>query len=104
MVTQDAQLVPLTTARKTIIPRRPDGRPIDPSTLWRWIRKGIQGVDRERIKLEVTYVGNRPYVTENAIGEFFQAVTEAKLERHRRAEALAADVSDAELESAGLAS
>lgn len=100
MATQE--LVDLTTARKHEIPRRPDGRPVNPSTVWRWIRKGLEGNDGERIKLNVTYVGNRPHVTRNAIDDFFQAVTEAKLERHRRAEELASDVTDDELESAGL--
>lgn len=102
MVTQSTGLVDLTTARKDHIPRRSDGKPVAPSTIWRWVRKGLEGADGERIKLEVIYVGNRPFVTRNAIDDFFQAVTEAKLERHRRAEELAADVSDDELASAGL--
>ncbi len=100
MVTQE--LVDLTTARKELIPRRPDGKPVDPSTVWRWIRKGLEGIDGERIKLAVVYAGSRPFVTSDAIDEFFRAVTEAKLERHRRAEELAADVSDEELQAAGL--
>lgn len=102
MELQDTELVDLTTARKTRIPRRPDGKPIDPSTVWRWIRHGLEGIDGERIRLAVTYVGNRPHTTQNAIDDFFQGVTEAKLKRHRRAEAQAADVTDDELEAAGL--
>lgn len=98
-----ATRIPLDTARKNgKIPRRPDRKPIAPSTVWRWVRKGLEGLDGERIKLPVTYVGNTPYVTENDIEDFFQAVTAAKLERHRRAEELAADVSDDELQATGL--
>jgi hypothetical protein len=41
-------------------------------------------------------------VTHNAVDDFFQAVTEAKLERHRRTEELAADVTEDELQAAGL--
>ena len=41
-------------------------------------------------------------VAETAITEFFQAVTAAKLERHRRAEELAAEVTEDELVAAGL--
>ena len=96
------ELVDLTTARKEFIPRRSDGKPINPSTVWRWNRKGLEGLDGERIKLPFIYVGRRPFVTQAAIDEFFQAVTEAKLERHRRAEDQAADVSDEELQAAGL--
>ena len=89
-------------ARKNIIERRPDGEPVHRATVWRWIRRGLEGLDGERIRLEVSYVGNRPMVTENAIVDFFQAVTEAKLERHRRAEQLAAEVTPDELEAVGL--
>ncbi|MCH2204042.1 MAG: hypothetical protein MK102_18915 [Fuerstiella sp.] len=89
-------------ALKNFIPSRPDGKPIHRATLWRWIRKGLEGLDGERIKLEVTYAGSRPYVTRNAVEEFFQAVTEAKLERHRRAERLASEVTQDKLEAVGL--
>lgn len=101
MVTQN-NLVTLDHARKQLIPRRPDGKPVNPSTVWRWIRKGLEGLDGQRIKLNVTYAGNRPYVTADAINAFFQAVTTAKLERHHRAESLAADVTEAELRKSGL--
>ena len=96
------ELYDLTTARKELIPRSQDGKPIAPSTLWRWVRKGLEGIDGERIRLPVKYCGHRPFVTADDINSFFQAVTEAKLERHRRTEEQAADVTDAELESAGL--
>ena len=102
MHTANDALVTLDHARKHFIPRRADGKPINASTCWRWVRKGLEGLDGERIKLEVTYAGSRPYVTRNAIGDFFQAVTEAKLERHRRAEELASDVTEDELHAAGL--
>ncbi|APZ94624.1 hypothetical protein [Fuerstiella marisgermanici] len=101
MVTQNAEPVDLATARKTLIPR-PAGKPVNSSTVWRWIRKGLEGAERARIKLEVIYVGSRPFVTPNAIDDFSQAVTEAKLERHRRAEELATDVTEDELAAAGL--
>ncbi|MEO2018805.1 MAG: hypothetical protein ABGZ53_31035 [Fuerstiella sp.] len=96
------KLVTLDHARKHLIPSRGDGRPIDPSTLWRWIRRGLSGVDGARIKLVVVYCGNRPHVTAQALDSFFKAITAAKLARHRRAEALAADATTAELQAAGL--
>jgi hypothetical protein len=100
VATQD--LIPLSEARKTLIPRRPGGKPVNPATAWRWVRHGLEGVDGERIRLAVTYVGSRPYVTPDAVSEFFDAVTEAKLERHRRVVEPLADVSDDELADAGL--
>lgn len=97
------ELRPVDYARKHWIPRRPDGKPVNPSTPWRWIHKGLEGQDGERIRLAVTYVGCRLYVTRQVIADFFQAVTEARLERHQRALELQADVTADELESAGLA-
>ncbi|MEQ9408753.1 MAG: hypothetical protein RIK87_13535 [Fuerstiella sp.] len=102
MGTQD-ELGSFDHARKSWIPRRPNGKPIAPSTLWRWVWRGLQGADDgKRVKLAVTYVGNRPYVRRSDLEVFFQQVTEAKLERHRRAEELASDVSDDELKAVGL--
>ncbi|MEO2017858.1 MAG: hypothetical protein ABGZ53_26190 [Fuerstiella sp.] len=102
MVTQSSELVSLCYARQHKIPRRSDGKPVCASTCWRWIRKGLEGLDGARIKLVVVYCGNRPHVTAQAIDDFFAAVTAAKLARHRRSEALAADVSEDELAAAGL--
>lgn len=95
-------LVPLSVARKKLFPANPDGKPVNPSTLWRWIRKGLEGLDGERIRLEVVYRGNAPYVEPEAVQRFFDAVTRSKLERTRRTQQRTADVSDAELAAAGL--
>ena len=97
-----SKLKTLDHARKNFIPCRPDGEPVHRATLWRWIRKGLEGLDGERIRMKVIYVGNRPMVTRNTVDDFFQAVTEAKLERHRRAEQLASEVTQDELEAVGL--
>ena len=96
------ELKSLDYARKNMIPRRTDGKPVNPSTVWRWIRNGLEGLDGERITLAVTYAGSRPCVTAKDVDEFFAAVTEAKLERHRIALERRSDVSEAELDAAGL--
>lgn len=95
-------LVSLDHARKHLIPRRTNGKPIAPSTLWRWIRRGLEGLDGDRIKLAVVYCGNRPHIAPVALREFFDAVTTARLERHRRTQELSSDVTHAELREAGL--
>lgn len=59
MVVSD-ELVTLDYARKHLIPRRSDGKPVNSSTVWRWIRKGLEGLDGDRIKLIVIYAGSRP--------------------------------------------
>jgi hypothetical protein len=96
------ELRSLDYARKNLIPRRPNGKPVNPSTVWRWIRKGLEGLDGERVTLAVTYAGSRPCVTAEAIDVFFNAVTEAKLERYRLALEIRSDVSEVELNDAGL--
>lgn len=101
MVDSD-ELITLDYARKYRIPRRSDGKSVNPSTVWRWIHKGLEGLDGDRIKLAVTYAGSRPCVTAEAINKFFAAVTDAKLERHRRVLELRSDVTEVDLQSAGL--
>jgi hypothetical protein len=95
-------LVSLNRARRELIPLNEHGRPVSPSTVWRWIMKGLPGPDGERIRLAVTYCGRRPYTTAEDVEEFFRQVTEAKQERARRARETAAHVSDDELRAAGL--
>lgn len=55
---------------------RVDGKPISPTTIWRWIRKGKLGV-----KLASWRIGGRIVTTEAAVREFEQAVTEADARR-----------------------
>jgi hypothetical protein len=103
MITQaQPDLAPLSVAREKYIPRNPNGRPVNPSTVWRWIRKGLEGLDGERIRLQVVYRGNAPYVTAEAVQQFFAAMTHARLERMRRTLERSADVTEAELAAAGL--
>ena len=98
------KMVSLDEARRNphLIPRRPDGRPVSASTIWRWVRKGLAGTDGERIRLSVVYCGSRPHVTRDAIDDFFERVTEARLANQLRSTATATDPTREELESAGL--
>ena len=95
-------LVPLSVARKDLFPVNPNGKPVNPSTLWRWIRRGLEGLDGNRIRLEVIYCGNTPYVTVEAVERFLDAVTAARLARMERTQQRSDDVTDAELAAAGL--
>ena len=92
----------LAYARKHWIPPNADGKPVNSSTVWRWIRRGLQGLDGERIRLEVRYCGNRPMVSREAIERFFDEVTEARRERTRRACEWSDDPSEEELAAVGL--
>ncbi len=92
-VSGDHELVELSTARNELIPKR-GGKPISPTTLWRWIRKGCCG-----ITLDVAYVGNTPYLSRDMVRRFIDQVTAARM---RKPDVLADDVTDGELRAAGL--
>lgn len=83
------------------IPRRSNGKPVSPTTVWRWINKGLAGANGERIFLPVEYFGTQPFFTPAGIQSFIEAMTEA---RRKSAESDAAgSPSQEELECNGLA-
>ncbi|HQX50640.1 MAG TPA: hypothetical protein PLY87_16745 [Planctomycetaceae bacterium] len=96
------QLQTLRYARNRWIPKSDSGKTVNPSTVVRWIRDGLQGLDGKRIRLEVTYRGQTPFTTQEAVQRFFAAVTDARLARIARTQQRADDVTDYELQSVGL--
>ncbi len=93
----DDTLHPIMQAIREVIPGSKN-----PATPWRWANKGIAGLDGERIKLQVWYVGREPRTTIAAVRSFISAVTEARLERLARTQQRAADVTQGDLEAVGL--
>ena len=95
------ELIPLALARKSkdLIPKT-----CSPATIWRWIVKGLEPAEpgEDRIRLSVTYVGRTPYVSERDVREFFSRCTQARLARSQRTQQRFTEVTDAELEAAGL--
>lgn len=85
-----------------VIPKVIDGEK-NPATYSRWVTKGIAGLDGKRIRLQVWYAGREPRTTITAVRSFISAVTEARLARMARTQQRADDVTDSELEAAGLA-
>ena len=92
-------LIPLNQAVRTEIPGEPSV-----STAWRWVTRGLAPADdgEPRIKLAVLYVGNKAYTTRNAIRDFIDKATQARLTRMARTQQRADDVTDDELEAVGL--
>ena len=87
MINDQEQLVTLSFARQQLIPRSASGRAINLSTIHRWIRRGLEGRDGERIRLEAVYRGQTPVTSAEAVSRFFEAVTTAKLAiRNRKAD------------------
>lgn len=93
----DEELVDLSTARRTLIRRKRSGKTVAPSTVWRWIHSGLDGV-----RLEVCYIGSVPHTSKPALCRFFDAVTAARLSRNLKSESTSANVTDEELRKAGL--
>lgn len=93
----DDSLQPLIVAVRAEIPST-----INPSTPWRCANKGIAGLDGERIKLKIWYVGRAPHTTTNTVRQWLEAVTEARLARMARTQQRAEDVTTDELEAVGL--
>lgn len=92
-------LIPLNQAVRTEIPGEPSV-----STAWRWITRGLAPADdgEPRIKLAVLYVGNKAYTTRNAIRDFIDRATQARLARMERTQQRADDVTTDELAAVGL--
>lgn len=96
-MTRSTDLKSLSYARKHWIPRADSGKPIAPSTIWRWYTKGIAGE-----RLDVTMAGGTPTVSQADIEDFFDRVTAV---RKARLEPVAViDATPAELAAAGLVS
>ena len=51
-----------------------EGKPIDPSAIWRWARKGIQGVRLEHIR-----IGGRILTTMEALENFTRELAEVDI-------------------------
>jgi hypothetical protein len=83
------------------------GRPVNPSTVWRWITEGVRLPDGTRVRLEAARVGGRWLTSAPALARFMAAQTPRLGEpapaprtpgRRRRASEAAAR----ELEKAGI--
>ncbi len=91
----------LANAAKKFLPR-PNGRPVAPSTIWRWANKGVSMPDGGRIKLQVWHCGGSTYTTPNACREFIDRQTNARqapsqLDWPRRSDETSRKLSDAGL-------
>ena len=71
-------------------------------TIGRWSRRGLAGINEERIRLEVWPVGRKLFTTRNAVRSWLNAVTNARMARVQRTQATIRSVSDNALKAAGL--
>lgn len=71
----DEKPIPLSEARKNHIPKRND-RAIAPSTVTRWIHKGIRAGDGTIVRLEAVKIDKSLMTTRESIRRFFTTLTE----------------------------
>ena len=67
------EMFSLQDAAKKLPPLRA-GRPVNVSTIWRWVTNGYKG-----IKLETINIGERTMTSTDAMSRFFQEITEATI-------------------------
>lgn len=67
--------ITLADAREHCVPRK-RGRPVAPSTMWRWIHRGCRATDGTVVRLEVVRVGSQPMTTPQAVQRFIGELTE----------------------------
>ncbi len=70
---QNEQLLSLTDAARAVPPI--DGKRPHVSTIWRWCRKGVRGIQLEYVRL-----GHRVCTSERALARFSQRLAEADAE------------------------
>ncbi len=75
------ELKSLDYARNRWILRNDNGKPVNESTVARWVRQGIQVADGKSIRLEVHFRGSRPMTSREAVSRFIDAVTNARLNK-----------------------
>ena len=90
-------LKPVNAAIRDWIPGNPSL-----ATRARWYTRGLSGLNGERIRLEVWYVGRVPHTNRAAIGKFLSEVTAARLAKIDSRHESSPDVTEAELRNAGL--
>ena len=96
MENANSRLVDMGTARRTLIPWK-NGKQVSGTTVWRWVNKGVAGV-----QLPVVYAGSTPCVSRDMVDEFFQKVTAAKLAQREAKQASEVPVTDSERKAAGI--
>jgi hypothetical protein len=67
----------LSQTAKAFGPGPREGRPTSPSTVYRWIVKGVKVPGGGRVRLQAQRVGGSWMVTTEAIDEFVRVLTEA---------------------------
>jgi hypothetical protein len=68
------QLLSLAQVAKLLPPGR-QGRPVNFSTIYRWIFTGVRAPDGERVKLEAIRLGGRYLVSREAIERFIERLS-----------------------------
>jgi hypothetical protein len=58
------------------LPALRGGKPVNPSTVWRWTTRGVRNRDGVLVRLETIKVGGTCCTSDEALVRFFLALTE----------------------------
>ena len=58
------------------LPALRGGKSVNPSTVWRWVKRGVRARNGVRVRLEAIKVGGTLCTSDAALVRFFNALTE----------------------------
>ncbi len=85
MIDSTTETVLTFSAAARRIPPLRSGRPVSPSTLWRWAAVGCRARDGQRVRLETLRMGGSTATSLEALQRFFAALSAGEQERARAA-------------------
>src|SRR5215218_6562183 len=67
-------LRPFAEAARRLPPLR-SGRPVSPTTLWRWSSRGVRARNGQTVRLETIRIGGTTCTSDEALARFFSALS-----------------------------
>ncbi len=73
--TREEQVYPLPAIRQFLPPSTRTGKPVHPSVIFRWIKRGLRAGDGTVVHLEAVKAGNSLCTSREAVERFFSELT-----------------------------
>lgn len=71
----DQKLISLSVAARRFPGRRDENRPVNGSTIFRWVTKGVKSTSGKIVKLRATKAGSRWFTTEESLCKFCEELS-----------------------------
>jgi hypothetical protein len=63
------------------LPALRGGKPVNPTTIWRWTTRGVRGPGGVPVRLEAIKVGGTTCTSDEALARFYRALTISEQQR-----------------------